>query len=109
MLMNYIQLERDKPTLLHFTDHYYVKREIADKDKGGMKWVDTLVFWCDRLEGEDIARTFSVLSTKLAANLEPFLVDHKYRKYDFRITKTGEGYATDFIVEALPRAGATPI
>ena len=109
MLMNYIALERDKPILMHFTDHYFVKRQIADPDKGGLKWIDSLVFWCDTLEGQPVARTFSIVSTKLAAKLEPFLKDDKYKNYDFRITKVGEGYATEFIVEALPRAGASAI
>lgn len=109
MLMNYIALEADKPTLLHFTDHYFVRRQIADKDRGGYKPVDSLVFWCDRLEGEACARTFSVLSTKLSTKLEPFLAEKLYQKYDFRITKTGAGYATDFVVEALPQAGAESI
>jgi predicted Holliday junction resolvase-like endonuclease len=109
MLMNYVQLEVDKPALMHFSDHYFVRRQIKDPESLKMKWVESLVFWVDKLNEESSARTFSVLSTKLAAKLEPFLAEQKYQKYDFRITKRGAGYAVDWTVEALPLAGAESV
>ena len=102
MLMNYVELETDVPTRMHFTDHYFVEREIWDKDLEKFKWVRSLVFWVDTLGGYPAAKTFSVLSKKLAATLEPYLAGHKYLEYDFVVTKKGEGFATTYLVEAIP-------
>ncbi|MBU2060203.1 MAG: hypothetical protein KKB38_21030 [Gammaproteobacteria bacterium] len=108
MLMNYIALQRDTPARMHFTDHYYVKKEIPDPDTGKTKWVDSLVFWCDKLDGETVAKTFSIISTKLAETIEPYLKEHLYRESDFTITKTGESYATAYTVEVQPRGVPSP-
>lgn len=103
MFMNYIALQPDTPTRMHFTDHYMVKREIWDKELNRMKWVETLTFWCDELDGRPEARTFSVLSKDLAGHLQPFLADHDYRMKDFIITKTGTQFMTKYTVQVLPR------
>ena len=106
MLMNYIALETDRPIKIHVTDDYVVDRSIADNVRGGLKRVKSLVFQVDELDGESVSRTFSILSDKLAAKFQPYLRDRAYRNFDFRITKTGIDLATNFIVEALPRAQA---
>lgn len=103
MLMNYIALETDVPTRMHFTDHYTVDREIWDKDLGKYKPVKSLVFWVDQLNGEPTARTFSVLSETLAAILRPYLPDHTYIDRDFVITKRGEGFGTRYEVQPIPK------
>ena len=103
MLMNYIALLPGKPTRMHFTDSYWVDREIADKETGKPKPVRTLVFWCDELEGEDVAKTFSVLSQKLYNHLEPFLKEKLFLNYDFIITKIGDGFMADFNVQPILR------
>ena len=104
LLMNYIALVPGVPTRMHFTDDYYVEREIADKETGKVKRIKSLVFWVDREEGEDVAKSFSVLSEKLAAHLQPFLKNQEYTKYDFIITKMGDGFFTDFNVQPIKRA-----
>lgn len=131
MLMNYVQLETDVPLLLHFTDHYRVTRAITDPDTGKPKWVESLVFQVDEVGrsidevGEEVAatayrrvgefvmvrtsKTFSIVSTKLANLLDGYLEGWRYRKYDFRITKSGVDRAAQFSVEALPRAGAEAV
>ena len=103
LLMNYIALAPGVPTRMHFTDHYYIDREIADKETGKPKKIRSLVFWVDELEGEDCARTLSVLSQKLAAHLEPFLPDKRYGGYDFIITQIGEGFLKDWNVQVIKR------
>ena len=103
MLMNYVELIPNKPVKLHFSDKYIVTREIQDKDRGGLKPVESLTFWVDQVDGNPAAKTFSVLSVKLARLLEPYLSEGAFKSYDFVITKMGEGYATDFKVEVLPR------
>ena len=88
---------------MHFTDDYVVDREIADKESGKPKRVKSLVFWVDELGAQDCARTFSVLSQKLQAHLEPFLKDKEYLKYDFLITQIGEGFLKDWNVQPILR------
>jgi hypothetical protein len=44
MLMNYIALAPGVPTRMHFTDDYYVEREIADRETGKPRRVRSLVF-----------------------------------------------------------------
>lgn len=106
MLMNYLELLPDKPTRVHFTDQYMVDRMIWDKDLKKEKLVRSLVLWVDEVDGGPAAMTFSVLSEKLAAQLAPYLPDSDFRNWDFIITKTYEGYRTDWTVEAIPRPPA---
>ena len=101
LLMNYIALVPGVPTRMHFTDHYYIDREIADRETGKPKTIKSLVFWVDTLGGEDCARTFSILSQKLAAHFEPFLKDKEYTKYEFIVTQIGDGFLKDWNVQPI--------
>ena len=85
------------------TDDYYVDREIADRETGKPKRIKSLVLWVDELNGEDSARTFSILSQKLAAHFEPFLKEKEYLKYDFIVTQMGEGFYKDWNVQVIKR------
>ena len=76
MLMNFLALEEGVPTRMHFSDLYRVQREIIDRELGVTKMVDSRVFFVDRLEGRPAGRTFSVLSQKLMAQLEPLHYGH---------------------------------
>jgi len=101
--MNYIALVAGVPTRMHFTDDYKIKREIPDRETGKPKRIDSLVFWVDELNGEDVARTFSILSQKLAAHFEPFLPDKRYTGYDFIVTQMGDGFLKDWNVQVIKR------
>lgn len=103
LLMNYIPLAPGVPARMHFTDDYIVERTIADKETGKPKTITGRVYWVDELDGEDCARTFSVLSQKLNAQLEPFRKDKEYSHYDFIITQIGEGFLKDWNVQAIRR------
>jgi len=103
LLMNYVALEPGIPTRMHFTDDYKVDREIADKETGKPKRISSLVFWVDELNGEDVARTFSILSQKLAAHFEPFLKAKGYIPYDFILTQMGVGFQKDWNVQIIRR------
>lgn len=103
MLMNYIELEKDVPARLHFTDHYTVTREIWDKNLNRFKEITSLVFWCDELNGEPAARTFSVISESLATMLRPSLPNHEYINFDYVITKRGEDFSTRYEVQKVPK------
>ena len=103
LLMNYIALVPGVPTRMHFTDDYKITRTIADKETGKPKPIESLVFWVDELNGEDVARTFSILSLKLAAHFEPFLKDKGYTGYDFIVTQIGDGFLKDWNVQVIRR------
>ncbi len=103
LLMNYVALAPGVPTRMHFTDDYKLEREIADRETGKPKRITSLVFWVDELNGEDCARTFSILSQKLAAHLEPFLKGKEYTHYDFIITQMGDGFLKDWNVQPMRR------
>ena len=104
MLMNYIRLVPGVPTRMHFTDDYYVERDILDRDTGKTKRLKTLVLWCDTLGGEPVARSFSILSQKLEAHFLPYLQGKKYEQYDFIITEIGTGFLKDWNVQPILRA-----
>lgn len=103
LLANYVALAPGVPTRMHFTDHYFIKREIADRETGKPKTIESLVFYVDELGGEPCSRTFSILSQKLAAHFEPFLKDKEYTRYDFIITQIGEGFLKDWNVQPILR------
>jgi hypothetical protein len=103
VLMNYVALVPGVPTRMHFTDDYYVEREIADRETGKPKRIKSLVFWVDELNGEDEARTFSILSQKLEAHFEPFRKGKEYTHYDFIITQIGDGFLKDWNVQPIRR------
>ena len=104
MLMNYIALQPGVPTRMHFTDDYNIERTINDRERPGQtKRIKSLVFQVDELEGADVSRTFSVMSQKLAAHLEPYLPERQYRGYDFIITQMGDGFLKDWNVQVIKR------
>jgi len=103
MLMNYIALVPGVPTRMHFTDDYVVERTIIEKESGKPKLIKSLVFWVDELNGEPAARTFSVMSQKLQAPLEPFRKGKDYVHYDFIITKMGDGFYVDWNIQTIHR------
>lgn len=107
LLMNYVALQPGIPTRMHFTDDYYVERVIADKETGKPKRIRSLVFWVDELDGEDVARTFSILSQKLEAHLKPFLEGKEYSHYDFVITEIGDGFYKDWNIQVIKRPEVT--
>lgn len=103
MLMNYIKLENDVPATMHFTDDYILEKDILDEITNRKKRVRSLVFEVDYLDSIPCHRTFSIISDQLAATMQPYLVDKKYRNYDFRVSKSGSGFTTRYKVEAIPR------
>ena len=103
LLMNYIALVPGVPTRMHFTDDYRIQRTIADRETGKPKIIDSLVFQVDELNGEDVSRTFSILSQKLSAHMEPFLPDKRYGGYDFIITQMGADFLKDWNVQVIKR------
>lgn len=108
MLMNYLEITSDTPTRIYATDHYYVDRMIWDKDLKKEKPVRSLVLQLAEVNGLPDYKTLSVISKKLYDQLAPYLPDNEIRDYDFIITRTGEGYLTEWSVEAIPRTPEQP-
>ena len=103
MLMNYIALVPGVPARMHFTDWYSMDRDILVKETGRTKRIHSEVFQVDELNGEDCSRTFSVMSQKLWAHLEPFARDKGYLPYDFIITQIGNEFLKDWNVQVIHR------
>uniref|UniRef100_A0A6M3XSQ2 Uncharacterized protein n=1 Tax=viral metagenome TaxID=1070528 RepID=A0A6M3XSQ2_9ZZZZ len=103
VLSNWIGLTPGLPLRLHFTDYYLMQREIMDKDLGRPKKIWSHVFYVNEADGQPVSRTFSIMSQKLWAHLEPFADNNEYRGYDFIITQMGDGFYKDFNVQAIKR------
>jgi len=103
VLANYIRSVPGVTLRMHFTDDYWIDRSIQDKESGKLKRIRSLVFWVDELNGQDCARTYSVMSEKLAAALTPYLPDKGYLPYDFLVTQLGDGFYKDWNVQVIKR------
>ncbi len=103
LLTNFVALKPGVPCRMHWTDHYWIEREIFDPELGRAKTVRSLVMWVDELDGEPAARTFSILSDKLKATLQPWLDGKKYLDYDFILTESGAGYYKEWNIQTILR------
>jgi hypothetical protein len=102
VLENYVKLVSGIPKRLHFKDHAFTIRRIRDPASGFIKNVQVLEFLVDWEDGAPVEKIFSVIQSKLAAALQPYLEGKRYRDYLFTITKIGEGFTAEFRVEAIP-------
>ncbi len=103
LLSNYTRLLPGVPKRLHFTDDYKVVRTVTDRDTGKPKEIESRIYWVDEEDGEPVSRTFSIMSQKLDAHLEPFRKDKLYNRYDFIITEMGAGFYKDWNVQPILR------
>lgn len=102
---NWVGLIPGIPRRLHFTDYYYVNREIMDHELGRPKKVWSHVFWVDEVDGEPDSRSFSILSDKLWAHLQEYVERDDFRDYDFLLTEFGQGFYKDWNVQVIRRPG----
>jgi len=99
---SYVGLSPGIPLHLHFVDHGILNRIITDPVLGWKKNVKTLTFKVDRVNGKRADTTYSVISEKLKAEFEPYLVGEKYRRYEFVLIKDSAGTLPPRIVEVKP-------
>jgi hypothetical protein len=104
LLDNVVQLREGVPKRLHFTDHAIADVEIQDPLLQRPKMVTRLTFTVDEEDGSPVAKTFSVLSERLAGDLGPYLPERAYRSLEFVITRRGTGFATSYTVLRIPRS-----
>lgn len=103
VLQNYVRLQPGQPARLHFSHVEKMVKTITDPLTRRPKSVQSLEFSVDELNGQPVVSTYSIISDKHAQDFAPFLVGEKYRDYDFVITMTGQGFMTQYQVQALLR------
>ncbi len=101
LLTNFVALKPGVPCRMHWTDLYKIEREIYDPDLGRTKVKKTWVFWVDELNGAPAACSFSILSDKLKAHLQPWVDDGTFRNYDFILTESGAGYFKEWNLQTI--------
>ena len=99
---NWVVLEPGKAVRMHWIDHVSVERQISDPYFGVPRTVMSWVFRVDRLDGREVDMTFSVLSDKLRGELSGYMVDKRYRGYEFTIVKDAPGTVPPRIVMVTP-------
>ena len=104
VLDNYVTLPEGVPVRLHFTDHAVGDRQVMDPLLGFEKRISVLTLVVDEQDGRAVAKTLSVTSQNLAAQLSAYLTERVYRGYDYTITRRGAGFNTKFTVMAAPRS-----
>lgn len=102
ILENFVKLEPEVPTTMHFTKGLIVDKTITDPLTGVVKAARSLQFTVDRLGARKVDMTFGTLSEKLAEQLYPYVKDGTLLKYDFTITLHGKGYLTSYSVSVTP-------
>jgi hypothetical protein len=102
VLENYVMLENNVPTRLHFTDHHIESRTITDPVTGEPAKRKVLVFEVDRMDGRAVEAKYSTMSEKHAAQFEPYLGEKSYRNFTFTIVRSGEGFRTSYSITPTP-------
>lgn len=87
---------------LHFSDHAVVKRQIEDPIRHVMVERESLLMYVDRVDGSAVDKIYSVLSQKHAAEFSGYLVDKKYKLYEFVVIKDSAGTVPPRIVSTTP-------
>lgn len=102
VLQNYVMLQPDTPTRLHFRDHVITRRTITDPITLQPAGRNVLEFEVDRVDGREVESKLSIMAEKFAILFEPYLADRSYVNYDFIVTVSGEGFRRTFSVQAIP-------
>jgi len=91
-LENWVKLPVGKVVCMHFADYRVTSRQITDPMFNVPRTVWSLVFLVDRVNGEPVDKTFSVVSEKLAQEFQPYLEDGSYKSYTWCLTKDAAGF-----------------
>jgi len=67
-----------------------------------MKSIEALEFTVTTQDGSPVSRSLSIASQKLAGELGPYLVDKRYKNYEFTIVKDAPGAVAPRLVRAVP-------
>uniref|UniRef100_A0A6H2A6E1 Uncharacterized protein n=1 Tax=viral metagenome TaxID=1070528 RepID=A0A6H2A6E1_9ZZZZ len=90
-ISNWVLLPPGVKKVLHLTDHRVVDRVITVPETGREKSVQSLEFDVDFEDGIAVSKSFSVVSQKLAAELNPYLLGDRYKHFGFTFLKPSPG------------------
>ena len=91
-LDNWVKLPVGKVVCMHFKEYRVTSRQITDPYFGTPRTVQSLLFLVDRVDGEPVDKTFSVVSEKLADEFRPYLEDGSFRDYVWCLVKDAAGF-----------------
>ncbi len=89
---NYIKLSEGVLDIMRFDKYVKVKKTVVDPKLNFPKDITTLDFHVVELNGETVSSLFSITSSVLQAQLEPYLVGEKFISYRFTFTQTKGEY-----------------
>jgi hypothetical protein len=95
---SYVKLENAVNKTLQFSQIFYEPRELVDPISKITKTVQALVCVVIREDGAPVSKTLSLLSAKAKAQLEGYIGDPNLASYIFGITKSGQGYLTQYSI-----------
>ena len=101
-IQNWVILSPGVERRLRFSDHRIVTKSITDPVSRGPKTVEALEFTVTMDDGAPVSRSFSVVSQRLAGELGPYLVDRRYRYFEFTFVKDAPGAVAPRLVRAVP-------
>jgi hypothetical protein len=102
---NFVRLVPGVQKRLHFFDHAWESRVITDPTFKTPKTVRSLTFRVDFEDGLKVDKTFSVISSRLAGELESYLPDRRYQHFAFTFLKDAPGTVAPRLVRAEPWLG----
>ena len=91
-LENWVKLPIGKVVCMHFREYRVTSRQITDPLFEVPRTVKSLVFLVDKVDGEPVDKTFSVVSEKLTQEFEPYLEDGSFRNYTWCLVKDAAGF-----------------
>lgn len=101
-IKNWVKLEPGTRHRMHFTMYRITERTITDPFFDVPIKQSSIVFLVDRLDGKEVTLKFSVLSEKVADELDPYLEDGTFRDYEWTFEKPAD-------ITAAPRVTRHPL
>lgn len=101
ILGNYIELKPGVAKKMKISGYIFSNVEIIDPDTKEQKTIRTLNCRVVREDDQEVNKTFSITSEKLAQALFPFLEKGHHLDKEVVITQSGRGYMKEYTVAWL--------
>lgn len=102
LIENWVKLKPGIPKRLHFVNHAIESRRIHDPLMKASKDISSLVFAVDREDGNAVSKSFSVVSEKLAGDLQGWVEGKRYVGQEFTFIKDAPGFVPPRILSVEP-------
>jgi hypothetical protein len=102
VIENWVILAPGVERRLRFSEHRIVTKTITDPVTRGPKSVQALEFTVTMDNGVPVSKAFSIVSQRLAGEMGPYLVDQRYKRYEFTFIKDAPGTVPPRLVRAVP-------